>query len=88
MVEEIHRRDAGETSGSSFVLILETKGRVMTKIQIGVDQNLEFPIKTEVNLDLANKYSVGTVAKLATLGGTAKVLRRRMRMILIMLLSA
>ena len=88
LVEEIRRRDVGETSGSNFALNLETRGRVMTEIQIGVDQNLEFPIKTEVNLDLANKYNVGIVAKLATLGGTAKVLRRRMRMILLMLLSA
>ena len=55
------------------------------KIQIGVDQNLEIPIETKVNLDLGNKYNVGTVAKLATLRGTAKVLRRRMMMILLML---
>ena len=27
MTEEIHRRDAGETSGSDFALNLETRGR-------------------------------------------------------------
>ena len=34
---------------------------------------------------MANRYNVGTVAKLATLRGIAKVLRRRMMMILLML---
>ena len=57
----------------------------MTEIQIGADQNPEIPNGTEVNLDLANRYNVGTVAKLATLRGIAKVLRRRMMMILLML---
>ena len=57
----------------------------MTEIQIGVDQNLEIPIETEVNLDLANRCSVGTMAKLATLRGIAKSLRRRIMMILLIL---
>ena len=57
----------------------------MTEIQIGVDQNPEIPIKTEVNLDQANKYNAGTVGKQVTLGINAKVLRRRMKMILLML---
>ena len=53
--------------------------------QIRANQNPKIPIGIEVNLDLANNYNVGTVAKLTTLGGTAKVLRTRMRMILLML---
>ena len=57
----------------------------MTEIQTGVDQNLEILIKTEVNLDQANKYNAGTVGKQVTLGINAKVLRRRMEMILLML---
>ena len=57
----------------------------MTEIQIGVDQNPEILIETEVNLDQANKYNVGTVGKQVTLGINAKVLRRRMKMILLML---
>ena len=57
----------------------------MTKIQIRADQNPKIPIGTEVNLDLANRYNVGTVAKLATLRGITKVLRRRMMVILLML---
>ena len=57
----------------------------MTEIQIGVDQNPEILIGTEVNLDQANKYNVGTMGKRVTLGGNAKVLRRRMKMILLML---
>ena len=57
----------------------------MIEILIGADQNLEIPIETKVNLDLANRYNVGTMAKLATLRGTAKVLKRRMMMILVML---
>ena len=57
----------------------------MTEIQIGADQNLEILIGTEVNLDQANKYNARTVGKHVTLGGNAKVLRRRMKMILLML---
>ncbi|RVX07481.1 Retrovirus-related Pol polyprotein from transposon TNT 1-94 [Vitis vinifera] len=61
LAEEILRRDASETSGSSFALNLETRGK-----------------------DQANKYNVGTVGKQVTLEGNAKVLRRRMKMILLM----
>ena len=57
----------------------------MTEIQTGTDQNLEILIEIEVNLDQANKYNVGTVGKQVTLGINAKVLRRRMEMILLML---
>ena len=35
----------------------------MIEILIRVDQNLEILIETEVNLDQANKYNVGTVGK-------------------------
>ena len=57
----------------------------MTEIQIGVDQNPEILIETEVNLNQANKYNVGTVGKQVTLVINAKVLRRRMKMIMLML---
>ena len=57
----------------------------MTEIQIGADQNLEILTGTEVNLNQANKYNAGTMGKQVTLGGNAKVLRRRMKMILLML---
>ena len=57
----------------------------MTEIQTGVDQNPEILIGTETNLDQANKYNAGTVGKHVTLGINAKVLRRRMEMILLML---
>ena len=57
----------------------------MTEIQTGIDQNPEILIGTEANLDQANKYNVGIVGKLVTLGINAKVLRRRMEMILLML---
>ena len=57
----------------------------MTEIQIGIDQNLEILIGTEANLDQANKYNAGIVEKQVTLGINAKVLRRRMEMILLML---
>ena len=57
----------------------------MTEIQIRADQNPEIPIGMEVNLDQANKYNAGTVGKRVTLGDNAKVLRRRMKMILLML---
>ena len=55
----------------------------MTEIQTGVDQNPEILIGTETNLDQANKYNAGTVGKHVTLGINAKVLRRRMKMILL-----
>ena len=35
----------------------------MTEIQIREDQNPKFPSGTKVNLDLANKCNVGTVAR-------------------------
>ena len=57
----------------------------MTEIQIRVDQNPEILIETEANLDQANKYNAGIVGKQVTLGINAKVLRRRMEMILLML---
>ena len=57
----------------------------MTEIQIRADKNPEILIGTEVNLDQANKYNARTVGKHVALGGNAKVLRRRMKMILLML---
>ena len=57
----------------------------MIEIQIGADQNPEILIGTEANLDQANKYNAGIVGKHVTLGINAKVLRRIMEMILLML---
>ena len=57
----------------------------MTEIQNGADQNPEILIETEANLDQANKYNAGTVGKQVILGTNAKVLRRRMKMILLIL---
>ena len=57
----------------------------MTEIQIGADQNPEILIGTKVNLDQANKYNVGTMGKWITLGSNAKVLRRKVKMILLIL---
>ena len=57
----------------------------MTEIQTGANQNPKILIGTKVNLDQANKYNAGTVGKQVTLGINAKVLRRRMKMILLML---
>ena len=57
----------------------------MTENQIKADQNPKIIIRTEVNLDQANKYNAGTVGKQVTLGINAKVLRRRMKMTLLML---
>ena len=57
----------------------------MTEIQTGADQNPEILIGTEANLDQTNKYNTGTVGKQVTLGINAKVLRRRIEMILLML---
>ena len=58
--------------------------KVITEIQIGADQNPKILIGTEVNLDQA-KYNAETVGNQVTLGGNAKVLKRRMKMILLML---
>lgn len=57
----------------------------MIEIQTRVDQNPEILIRTEANLDQANKYNAGIVGKQVTLKGNAKALRRRMKMILLML---
>ena len=57
----------------------------MTEIQTGANQNPEILIETEANLDQANKHNAGTVGKQVTLGINAKVLRRRIEMILLML---
>ena len=57
----------------------------MIEIQIEADQNLEILIRTKVNLDQANKYNAGTMGKRVTLGGNAKILRRRMKMIMLVL---
>ena len=57
----------------------------MTEIQTGADQNPEILIETEANLDQANKYNAGTVGKQVTLRINAKVLRRRIEIILLML---
>ena len=54
----------------------------MTEIQTRVDQNPEILIEIEANLDQANKYNAGTMGKQVTLGINAKVLKRRMEMIL------
>ena len=63
LAEEIHLRDAGETSGFGSTLNLETRGK-------GNDRNSNrgrsksiILIGTEANLDQANKYNVGTVGK-------------------------
>ena len=57
----------------------------MTEIQIEIDQNPEILIGIEANLDQTNKYNARIVGKQVTLGINAKVLRRRMEMILLML---
>ena len=57
----------------------------MTEIQTEANQNPEILIETESNLDQANKYNAGTVGKQVILGINAKVLKRRMEMILLML---
>ena len=57
----------------------------MIEIQIRTDQNPEILIETEANLDQANKYNAGTVGKQVILGINAKVLKRIMKMILLML---
>ena len=57
----------------------------MIEIQIGVNQNPKILIGTEANLDQANKYNAGIMGKQVTLGINAKVLRRRMEMILLMM---
>ena len=57
----------------------------MTEIQTEANQNPEILIGTESNLDQANKYIAGTVEKRVILGINAKVLKRRMEMILLML---
>ena len=85
LAEEIRRRDAGETSGSNFALNLETRGRGNDRNSNQAYQNPEILIEIEVNLDQVNKYNAETMGKHVTLGGNAKVLRRRIKMIMLIL---
>ena len=83
LAKEIRKRNVGETLGFGFALNLETRGK-------GNDRNSnrgrsKSRIGIEVNLDQANKYNARTMGKQLTLGGNAKVLGRRMKMILLML---
>ena len=64
---------------------MRQEAEVIIEIQTGADQNPEILIGIEANLDQANQYNAGTVGKEVTLGINAKVLRRRMKMILLML---
>ena len=57
----------------------------MTKIQIGSDKHPEILIEIEAHLDQVNKYNARIVGKHVTLGINAKILRRRMDMIMLML---
>ena len=57
----------------------------MTEIQNRADQNPEILIGIEANLDQVNKYNAGTMGKHVILRINAKVLTRRMEMILLML---
>ena len=57
----------------------------MTEIQTRADQNPEILIEIEANLDQVNKYNARIVGKYVTLEINAKILRRRMDMILLML---
>ena len=64
---------------------MRQEAEVITEIQTEADQNPEILIETEANLDQANKYNAGTMGKHVTLGINAKVLSRKMEMILLML---
>ena len=85
MVEEIRRRDAGETSGFAFALNLETRGR-------DNDRNLNRGRSKSRNSNRNRSKSRScqqvqcwNCGKTGHLGGNAKVLRRRMKMILLIL---
>ena len=85
LAEQIRRRDAGETSGFSSTLNLEARGRRNGRNSNWDRSKSKNSNGTESNLDQANKYNAGIVGKWVTLGGNAKVVRRRMKMILLML---
>ena len=57
----------------------------MIEIQTGADQNPKILIGIIANLDQTNKYNARTMGKQVTLGIKAKVLKRRIEMILLML---
>ena len=85
LAEKIHRRDASETLDSDSALNLETRGR-------GNDRNSNRGRSKFRNSNWnisksrsGQQYNAGTVGKQVTLGINAKVLIRRMEMILLML---
>ena len=57
----------------------------MIEIQTGADQNPKILIGIIANLDQTNKYNARTMGKQVALGIKAKVLKRRIEMILLML---
>ena len=85
LAEEIRRRDAGETSRSGSILNLETRGR-------GNDRNSNRGRSKSRNSNrnksksrLGQQVQCWNCGKTGHFRGNAKVLRRRMKMILLML---
>ena len=85
LAEEIRRRDVGETSGSDSALNLETKGRDNDRNSNRGRSKSKNSNRNRSKSRSGYKYNAGTVGKQVTLGDNAKVLRRRMKMILLML---
>jgi hypothetical protein len=67
--EEVHRKDAGETSGSSAALNLEERGRSQERNSRRADLNSE---RVGANPSLGDNLSVKIVARQATSRRTAE----------------
>ena len=85
LVEEIRRKDAGESSGSGSSLNLEIRGRGNDKNSNRDRSKSRNSNRNRSDLDQAKKYNAGTMGKQVTLGINAKVLRRRIEIILLIL---
>ena len=85
LAEEIYRRDAGETSGSGSALNLETRGRGNDRNSNRGRSKFRNSNRNISKSRSGQQYNAGTVGKQVTLGINAKVLIRRMEMILLML---
>ena len=85
LAEESRRRDASETSRSGSALNLETKGRGNDRNSNRGKSKSKNSNRNKSKSRLGQQVQRGTVGKRVILGGNAKVLRRRMKIILVML---
>ena len=85
LAEEIRKRDASETSGSGSALNLETRGKGNNRKSNRGRSKSKNSNRNRSKSRLGQQVQCWNYGKQVSLGTNAKVLRRRMKMILLML---